>query len=104
MFWCPWTSAEDMHPITGEGKEMATGDREEDLLPEETYLLWDTEVPPDASTVEKKGTMHTTAPKRNLYLAMKETTGKPTLLTYKTKKNRTNVMTTKCMTPKKPIQ
>ena len=93
-----------MHPITGEGKEMATGDKEEDLLPEEMYPLRDTEVPPDVSTVEKKGTMRATAPKRNLYLAMKETTGKPTSLTYKMKKNRTNVMTTKCMTPKKPIQ
>ena len=93
-----------MHQTTGEGKEMATGGKEEDLLPEEMYLLWDMEVPLDVSTVEKKGTMCATAPKRSLYLTMKETTGKPTSSTYKMKKNRTNVMTTKCMTSKKPIQ
>ena len=83
---------------------MATGDKEEDLLPEAMYLLQDTEVPPDVSTAEKRDTMHTIAHKRSLHLAMKETTGKPTSSTYKMKKNRTNVMTTKCMTSRKPIQ
>ena len=104
MFRYPWTSAEDMHQTTGEGKEMATGGKEEDLLPEETYPPRDTEVPPDASTAGKKGTTCTTAPKRSLYLKMKEITGRPTSSTYKMKKNRINAMTTRCMTFKKPIQ
>ena len=68
------------------------------------YLLWDMEALPGALTVEKKGIMHTTAPKRSSYPAMKETTGKPTSLTYRMKRNRINAMTTKCMTFKKPIQ
>ena len=93
-----------MHLTTGEDKEIATGDKEEDLLPEEMYLLQDIEALPDALTVEKKGTMHATAPKRSLYLTMKETTGRPTSLTYKMKKNRINAMTTRCMTFKKPTQ
>ena len=93
-----------MHQTTGEAKETETGDKEEDLLPEEMYLLRDMEVPLDVSTAEKRGTMHTIAPKRSSYLTMKETTGKPTSSIYKTKKNRINVMTTKCMTSKKPIQ
>ena len=93
-----------MHQITGEGEEMATGDKEEDLLPEETYLLWDMKVPLDVSTAEKKDTMHAIAPRRSSYLAMKETTGKPTSSTYKMKKNKTNAMTTKCMMSKKLTQ
>ena len=83
---------------------MATGDKEEDLLPEEMYLLQDMEVPPDVSIVEEKDTMCTIAPRRSSYLAMKETTGKPTSPTYKTKKNKTNAMTTKCMMSKKLTQ
>ena len=93
-----------MHLTTGEDEEMATGGKEEDLLPEEMYPLRDTEALLDASTVEKKGTTCTTAPKRSLYLAMKETTGKPTSSTYKMKRGRINAMTTKCMMFKKLIQ
>ena len=92
-----------MRQTTGEDEEMATGDKEEDLLPEETYLLQDMEAPLDASTVGKKDIMHVTAPKRSLYPTMKGTTGRPTLSTYKMRKNRTNAKTTKCMTSKKLI-
>ena len=63
-------------PTTGEDKEVATGDKEEDLLPEETYLPQDTEVPLHASTVAKKGTIHATVLKRNSHPTMKE--NKPT--------------------------
>ena len=104
MSWCPWISAEDAHPITGEDEEMATGGKEEDLQPEEMYPLQDMEAPPAVSTVEKKGITHAIAPKRSSYPAMKETTDKPTSLTCKTKKSRTNVMTIKCMTSKKLTQ
>ena len=100
----PWTSAEATHPITGENKEVATGDREEDLLLEEMCLPQDMEAPPDASTAEKKDIMHATAPKRSSYPKMKETTDRPTSLIYKMKKNRTTAMTTKCMTFKKLAQ
>ena len=104
MSQCPWTSAEGMHQIAGEGEEMETGDKEEDLLPEETYPLRDMEVPPDASTVEKKDTTCAIAPRRSSYLTMKETRGKPTSLTYKIKKNKTNATITKCMMSKKLTQ
>ena len=104
MFQYPWTLAGDMHPTIGEDEETATGDREEDLPREEMYPLQDTEAPQDASTAGKKGTMHAIAPKRSSYPAMKETTGKPTLSTYKMRKNKTNAMTTKCMTSKKLTQ
>ena len=104
MSWCPWIPAEDAHPTTGEDEETATGGKEEDLLPEEMYPLQDMEVPPDVSTVEKKGITHAIAPKRSSHPTMKETTDKPTSLTCKMKRNRTNVTTIKCMTPKKLIQ
>ena len=104
MSWYPWISAEDAHPITGEDEEVATGDKEEDLLPEEMYLPQDMEVHLDVSIAEKKGIMHITAPKRSSYPTMKETTDKPTSLTCKTRKNRTTAMTTKCMMSKKPTQ
>ena len=104
MFQYPWTLAGVMHPITGKDGEMAAGDKEGDPLLEETYLLQGMEALQDASTAERKGIMHTTAPKRSTYPAMKETTGKPTSLTYKMKRNKTNAMTTKCMTSKKLIQ
>ena len=100
----PWTSAEAAHPITGEDEEVATGDREEDLLLGEMYLPQDMEAPLDASIVEKKDIMHTTAPKRSSYPEMKETTDRPTSLIYKMKKNRTTATTTKCMTFKKLTQ
>ena len=58
----PWTSAEAMHPITGEDEETATGDKGEDLLLGEMYLHQDMETPLDASIVEKRDTMHITAP------------------------------------------
>ena len=93
-----------MHQITGEDEEMVTGDKEEDLLPEEMYLLWDMGAPPDVSTAEKKGTMCAIVLRRSSYLTMKETTGKPTSSTYKMKKNKTNAMTTKCMMSKKLTQ
>ena len=88
----PWISAEATHPITGEDEGMATGGKEEDLLPEEMYLPQDMEAPPDVSIVEKKDITHATAPKRNSYPTMRETTDKPTSLTCKTKKNRTTAM------------
>ena len=100
----PWTSAEGMHQITGEDEEMVTEDKGEDLLPEEMYPLQDTEVPLDVSTVERKDTTHTIAPRRSSHLAMKGTAGKPTSSTYKMKKNRTNAMTTKCTISKKLTQ
>ena len=65
-----------MPPTTGEDQEVATGDKEEDLLPEEMYLPQDTGAPLHASTVARKGTMSTTVLKRNSYLIMKE--NKPT--------------------------
>ena len=104
MFWYQWTSAEVAHPIIGEDKEMETGDKEGDPLQEEMYLLQDTGVLLDASTVEKKGIMCTTAPRRNSYPTMKETISKPTSSIYKMKRNKINAMTTKCMTSKKPTQ
>ena len=100
----PWTSAEVMHPIIGEDEEMATGDKEEDLLPGEMYPPQDTEAPLDVSIAERKDTMHATAPKRSSYPEMKETTDRPTLLTYRMRKNRTNAMTIKCMTSKRLTQ
>ena len=104
MFWYPWTSAEDVCQITGEDEEMATGDKEEDLLPEEMYPLRDMGAPLDVSTAEKKDTMRTTAPRRSSYPATKEITGKPTSLTYKMKKKKTSATTTRCMTSKKLTQ
>ena len=68
-----------MPPIIGGDEEMATGDKGEDPLLEETYLLQDMEAPLHASTAAKKGTMHKTALKRNSYPTTKES--KPTLLT-----------------------
>ena len=67
MFWYPWTSAEAMPPITGEDEEMATGDREEDLLPGEMYLPQDMEAPLDVLIAGKKETMCTTVHRRNSY-------------------------------------
>ena len=93
-----------MCQTTGEDEEVVTGDKEEDLLPEETYLLRDMEALLDVSTVEKRGTTHVTAPRRSLYPAMKGTIGKPTSSTYKMRKSRTNAMTTKCMMSKKLTQ
>ena len=93
-----------MHQIIGEDEEIVTGDKEEDVLPEEMYLLQDMEVPLDVSTVEKKDTTHAIAPRRSSYLAMKGTTGKPTSSTYRTKRIKTNAMTTRCMTSKKLTQ
>ena len=95
MSWYPWISAEDVHLITGEDEEMAIGSKEGDLLPEETYLPQDMEVPLDVSTAEKKGITCATAPKRSSYPTMKETTDKPTSLTCKMRKNRTTAMTIK---------
>ena len=83
---------------------MATGDKGEDPLLGEMYLPQDMEVPLDASTVEKKGIMHATAPKRNSYPEMRGTTDKPTSLIYKMRKNRTTVMTIRCTTFKKLTQ
>ena len=90
----PWTSAEAMPPTIGGDEEMAIGDKGEDLPPEEMYLLQDMEAPPDASIVERKDTMHTTAHRRNSYLTMKE--NGPTSLTWRKKGNKT----TKCKMPK----
>ena len=100
----PWTSAEAMHPITGEDKGTATGGKGEDLLLGEMYLPQDMEAPPDASIVERRDTIHATAPKRNLYPATRGTTDKPISSTCKMRKNRTTVMTTRCMTSKKLTQ
>ena len=66
-----------LHPTTGEDKEVATGDKEEDLPLEEMYLPQDMGVLPDASTVAKKDIMHVTVLKRSSYPAMKG--NKPTL-------------------------
>ena len=93
----PWISAEAPPPTTGEDEGMATGDREEDLLPEEMYPPQDMEAPPDASTVGKKDTMHATVPKRNSYPTIRE--NKPISLIWK-KKNRTM----KCRMPKNLTQ
>ena len=100
----PWTSAEAAHPITGEDKGTATGDKEEDLLPGEMYLPQDMEASLDASIVERRDTMCATVPRRNLYPTMRGTTDKPTSSTYKMRKNRTTVTTTKCMMSKKRTQ
>ena len=100
----PWISAEVTPPITGGDKEMATGDREEDLLPGEMYLPQDMEAPLDALIAERKDIMHITVPRRNSYPTIRGTTDKPTSLTYKMKMNRTIVMTTKCMMSKKQTQ
>ena len=94
----PWTLAEVMPPTTGVDKEMAIGDKGEDLPPEGMYPPQDTEAPPDASTVEKRDTMHVTAPRRSSYLVMKE--NKPTSSTWKKKESRTM----KCRMPKNQIQ
>ena len=83
---------------------MATGGKEEDLLLGGMYLPQDTEAPQDASIVERRDTMHATAPKRNSYPVTRGTTDKPTSSTYRMKRNRTIVMTTKCMTSKKWTQ
>ena len=104
MFQYPWTLAGVALPIIGKDEGMATGGKEGDHLLEKTCLLQDTEVPLDASTAERKDTMHIIAPKRSSYPTMKETTGKPTSLTYKMKRNKINVMTTKCTTSRKLIQ
>ena len=63
----PWTSAEAVPPTIGGDEEMATGDKEEDLPPEETYLLQATGAHLDALIMEKRDTMHATAPKRSSY-------------------------------------
>ena len=99
-----WTSAEAMHPIVGEDEGMATGDKEEDLLPGEMYLLQDMEILLDASIVERRDTMHATAPKRDSYPIMRRTTDKLTSLTYRMRKNRTTVMITRCTMRKKLTQ
>ena len=99
-----WTSAEATYPITGEDKGMATGGKEEDLLLGEMYLPQDMEAPQDASIVGRRDTIHATAPKRNSYPIMRGTTDKPTSSTYRMRRNRTIVMTIKCMTSKKQTQ
>ena len=93
-----------MHPITGEDEGAATGDKEEDLLPEEMYLPQDMEAPLDASIAEEKDITHATAPKRHSHPKMRGTTDKPTSLTCRMRKNRTTAMTTKCTTSKKLTQ
>ena len=100
----PWTSAEAAHPIIGEDEGTATGDREEDLLPGEMYLPLDMEAPLDVLTVGRKDITHATVPRRNSYPVMRGTTDKPTSLTYKMKRNRTTIMTTKCMRSKNQTQ
>ena len=80
----PWTLAEAVQLITGEVKEMETGDKEEeDHLPEEMYLHQDMETPPrhNASIVEKRDTMHRTALQRDSNHAMRGITNRPTSLT-----------------------
>ena len=104
MSWYPWTSAEAVHPITGEDKGTATGDKEEDLLPGETYPPQDMEAPLDASIVERRDTTHATVPKRNSYPITRGTTDKPTSLTYRMRKNKTTVTSIKCMMSKKQTQ
>ena len=104
MSWYPWTSAEAAHLTTGEDEGMATGDKEEDLLPGEMYLLQDMEAPPDASIVERKDIMCAIAPKRNSYPIMRETTDKPISSTYKMKGSKTSAMITKCTMSKKWTQ
>ena len=103
MFQYPWTSAEVMPPITGEDEETATGDREEDLLPEEMYPPQDMEAHPDALILEKKDIMHATVLRRNSYPTMRGTTDKPTSSIYRIKRNRTIATTTKCTMSKKQI-
>ena len=83
---------------------MATGGKEEDLLLGETYLPQDTEAPQDASTVGMRDTMHATAPKGNSHPVTRGTTDKPTSSTYRIRRNRTTVTTTKCMMSKKWTQ
>ena len=96
----PWTSAGAMPQTTGGVEEMGTGDKGEDHQPEETYPHQGTETPQDALTVEKRDTMHATAPRRSLYPIMKDITNRPTLLTYKRKGNKTM----KCKMPKNQTQ
>ena len=93
-----------MHPITGEDKGTATGGKGEDLPLGEMYPPQDMEAPPDASIVERKDTMHATAPKRNLYPTTRGATDKPISLTCKMRKNRTTVMTTRCTMSNKLTQ
>ena len=70
-----------MPPTIREGEEMATGGKEEeDLPPEEKYLPHGMEAPLDASTVERKDTMHTTALGRNSNPTIRGTINKPTSL------------------------
>ena len=83
---------------------MATGDREEDLLPGEMYPPQDMEASLDVLIAGKKDTMHTIAHRRNSYPAMRKITDKPTSLTYRMKENKTTVTTMKCMMPKSQIQ
>ena len=87
-----------MPPTIGEEEGTGTGDKEEDHQPEEMCLHQDTETPPrhSVSTVKKRDTMCETAPRRGSNPIMKGTTGKPTLLTYKKKGNKT----TKCKMPR----
>ena len=103
MFWYLWTSAEAAPPITGEDEGMATGDREEDLLPGEMYLPQDMEAPLDVLIVEKKDAMCAIVPRRNSYPAMRKITGKPTSSIYRTKGNKTTVTTMKQRIPKNRI-
>ena len=104
MFWYLWTSAEAAPPITGEDKEMATGDREEDPLPEEMYLPQDMEAPLDALTAERKDITCAIVPRRNSYPTMRKITDKPTSSIYKMKGNKTTATTMKCMMPKNQTQ
>ena len=77
---------------------MGTGDKEEDHQPEGMYLHQNTETHPkhSASTVEKKDTMHRTAPRKGSNPVMKDIIGRPTSLTYKKKRNKTE----KCRMPR----
>ena len=91
-----------MPPTIGGDEEMETGDKEEDHQPEVMYLPQDMETPQHALTltVEKKGTMCATAPRRSSYPVMKGITNKPTSLTYRRKGNKTM----KCRMPKNQTQ
>ena len=71
---------------------MAIGGREEkDLPPKEMYLHQGTETPPkhNASTAGKRDAMHATALRKDFNPAMKDLTNKPTLLTWRRRKNKT---------------
>ena len=96
-----WISAEVMPSTTEGDKEMGTGDKEEDHQPEEMYLHQGTEIPLkcNASTVEKRDTMHEIAPRKDSSLKMKGIIGKQISLTYRKKENRT----TRCRMPKNQI-